>query len=202
MGKIGIEQFEGLLPAYEVLDTGTYIMTASRRQSFVFPEGAFVYDTDDNKLYLGDSTTEGGGEVGSGGGGGGDTTFSLSFKFAREGFNGTYSGGVAAVPYTSFTEDEATLMAGNGVISAVDSRITAVTAQFDSMAGDATIFYRVEGGGWTSLGVVTQAAKHVTFIPLAIAITAGSEIEFGFSSASLGSFTSPTITAYIREPLA
>jgi hypothetical protein len=119
----------------------------------------------------------------------------------RAGFNGTYAGGTATIPYTAFVEDGATLIAGSGVRCTVACRLTAVTFQFGAMAGNATAFYRINGGSWVSLGTVTSATTFNTFTPASLSLASGDLFEVGFSSASSGSFTQPTVTAYIREPL-
>jgi hypothetical protein len=130
-----------------------------------------------------------------------DTAFTHNFKFMRAGFNGTYAGGTATIPYTAFVEDGATLIAGSGVRCTVACRLTAVTFQFGAMAGNATAFYRINGGSWVSFGTVTSATTFNTFTPASLSLASGDLFEVGFSSASSGSFTQPTVTAYIREPL-
>ncbi len=236
MGRQAIRDFEGKLPAYEVIDQGKYLMTTARRSALVLPQGATVYDTGEGALYIGDGATAGGSTGGGGGGytgisnpesgvlvssatlaavqGGGDgalitnevleESFVLGFKYSRLGFGGsfpTYSGGNAYIPYTAFDEDGATLDAGHGVRGTVGSRITAVTAQFDLMAGDADIYYRINEDAAVLLGTVTSGVTYNTFADLSIPIPAGSQVRFLFNSASSGSFTEPTITAFIRQPL-
>lgn len=236
MGKKEIRDFEGRLPAYEVVDQGKYLMTTARRSALVFPQGTTVYDTGEGALYIGDGATAGGSTGGGGGGytgitnpesgvlvsgadfatiqGGGagafitnevlEESFTLGFKYSRLGFGGSfpaYSGGNAYVPYTAFEEDGTTLDAGHGVRGTVESRVTAVTAQFDLMAGDADVFYRINDDTTVLLGTVTSATTYNTFSDLDIPVPAGSQVRFLFNSASSGSFTEPTITAFIRQPL-
>ena len=133
-----------------------------------------------------------------------ENAFTQNFRFSRAGFVGSYSGGDASIPYTSFSEDGATLLAGSGVISPVQSRLTAVTFQFNLMAGDATAKYRINRGSWITLGTVTGSVRgNRTFTPLdfgSVIFPASQEIEFGFNGSSNGSYTEPTVTAYVREP--
>lgn len=125
--------------------------------------------------------------------------FSLSFKFSREGFDGTYGGGTATIPYTAFTEDGATLNAGDGVRATEDVKITAVTFQFQTQSADATAYYRINGGAWITLGTVLSVNKFATFSPASLLITAGQDVEFGFSAASGSSFIAPTVTTVARN---
>lgn len=127
--------------------------------------------------------------------------FALNFKFSREGFDGTFPGGTTqySLPYTSFAEDGSTQIPGGGARATVDSKVTAITFQFDSMAGDATAYYRINKGTWTSLGTVTSATLYNTFSPTSLFISAGEEFEVAFSSTSSGSFKGPTATVYIRN---
>jgi hypothetical protein len=60
MSKEDIVSFESQLKAHEIVDAGQYLMTTSRRTAFVFPKGTSVYDTQTDKLYLGDNSTVGG----------------------------------------------------------------------------------------------------------------------------------------------
>jgi len=125
--------------------------------------------------------------------------FQFAFTFGREGFVGTYGGGTAWIPYTHWTEDGATLSAGSGIIVALNSEITSSTFQFDSMADDATAYYRINGGTPVSLGTVTSASLHNTFFPLSISVSAGDEVEFGFNGASGSTYTGCTVTTSVRQ---
>jgi len=123
----------------------------------------------------------------------------LSLTFGREGFAGGYGGGTAWIPYTRWTEDNATLQAGSGVIVALNSKITSATFQFDAMADNATAYYRINGGTPVSLGTVTSATLHNTFYPLSINVSAGDEVEFGFNGASGSTYTGCTVTTSVRQ---
>lgn len=68
MPKRDIEEFEGLLQAFEIVDRGQYIMTTSRRTFLVFPKGTSVYDLGDDITYIGDGSTAGGSAPVGGGG--------------------------------------------------------------------------------------------------------------------------------------
>lgn len=131
---------------------------------------------------------------------GSQSNFTLNFKFTRIGFPaGQYSGGQCDLPYTEFTEDSATLShIGKGVRGTVNCRITAVTLQFDQMAGNATAYIK-KNGVVTDLGIVTSGTNWATFVPVGYTVNAGDEVLAGFYSASTGSFTYPTATVFIRE---
>ena len=128
--------------------------------------------------------------------------FTLSFKFTRNGFlSGNYSGGQVDLPYSSWTEDGATLsQTGRGVRVTTNCRLSAITFQFDpsAMAGDVTAYVR-KNGTKTDLGTVTSATKWATFTPSNYTCAVGDEILFGFFSSTNGSYGYPTATAIIRQ---
>lgn len=135
----------------------------------------------------------------SGAGAGSATNlFALGFKFTREGFDGSYVGGNVDLPYTAFVEDGTLALPQNlGVSVTVASTITVVTFQFNLMAGDAVCYIRVNGGVAVTVGTVLSAEKVGTFL-VGINVVPGDFVQFGFSSASSGSFTYPTATGFIR----
>ena len=167
-----LEASEWNLKPDEVLDTGRYFMTSSRRTQFVFPEAATVWDSDEATWYYGNGTTKGGVVFSDGGGGIPDAPvdgnlygrkdgmwsqvpvfYSHETTFGRKGNNNIPTNTDLDLPFPWYGEDIAGQWGFDGeggdpdraLPALLDGSIVGITINLESLSTDVELGVKING---------------------------------------------------------